>query len=173
MKRLAFFFIHFVLLSFYPLTPNKEDRNIVWNEKELHSVMEKVKRENLKKKEGKKKLSIKKDYVIITAYTPSVWETDSTPFITASGKRISKSYVAVSRDLLAEFPYGTKVKIIIPDKNLPGCGSKEIMEKNLIVRQVEDTMNKRYSKRIDLVFFSRREAIRFGKCKGIIIAEDF
>ncbi len=172
MKRIVFFLIHFVLLSFYPLAPNEQDKNIVWNEKELYSVMEKVKRENLKKKERKKKLPIKKEYVIITAYTPSVRETDSTPFITASGKRISKSYVAVSRDLLTKFPYGTKVKIIIPDKNLPGCGSKEIIGKNLIVRQVEDTMNKRYHKRADIVFFSRKEAIKFGKCKGMIIAED-
>ncbi len=171
MKRIAFFLIHFVLLSFYPTIPNEEGKNIFWNEKELFSVIEKVKKENLKKKEGKK-LSVKKEHVIITAYTPSVWETDSTPFITASGKRISKSYVAVSRDLLTKFPYGTKVKIIIPDKNLPGCGSKEVIGKNLIVRQVEDTMNKRYRKRADIVFFSRKEAIKFGKCKGVIIAEN-
>ncbi len=173
MKRISFFLIHFVLLSFHLPTPNREYINIVWNEKELHYIIEKFKRENLKRKERKNKSSIKKEYVIITAYTPSVWETDSTPFITASGKRISKYYVAVSRDLLSKFPYGTKVKITIPDKNLPGCGSRGVIRKKVLVRQVEDTMNKRYSKRIDLVFFSRKEAIKFGKCKGVIIAEDF
>jgi 3D (Asp-Asp-Asp) domain-containing protein len=71
---------------------------------------------------------------------------------------------------LPKFSFGTKVKIFIPDKNLPGCG-KEVIGKSLVVRYVEDTMNKRYSKRVDLVFFSRDRAIKFGKCRGVIISE--
>jgi 3D (Asp-Asp-Asp) domain-containing protein len=168
MKRILFFFVHFVLLSLYPIFSSDKSENIVWSNKDLSSVIEKVRSENLKKEN----LSIKKEHVIITAYTPSIWETDSTPFITASGKRISETYVAVSRDLLPKFPFGTRVKIFIPNKNLPSCG-KEVIGKKVIVRRVEDTMNKRHYKKIDLVFFSREKAIRFGKCRGIIIAEHF
>jgi 3D (Asp-Asp-Asp) domain-containing protein len=51
-----------------------------------------------------------------------------------------------------------------------GCG-KEVIGKSWIFRYVEDTMNKRHHKKIDLFFFSREKAIKFGKCKGIIIAE--
>jgi 3D (Asp-Asp-Asp) domain-containing protein len=166
MRRIALFLIYFVFLSLYPVSFSDKSKDIVWNDKDLAYVIEKVRRENLKKEEV---LRIK-EYVIITAYTPSVWETDSTPFITASGKRISESYVAVSRDLLPKFPFGTKVKIFIPDKNLPGCG-KEVIGKSWIVRYVEDTMNRRHSKKIDLVFFSREKAINFGKCRGVIVAE--
>jgi 3D (Asp-Asp-Asp) domain-containing protein len=175
MRRILFLLVFFVLIFSHPANyPDKSEaptsiknNNIVWNNKELYSVIEKVKRANSEREE----ILIIREHVIITAYTPSVWETDSTPLITASGKRISKDYVAVSRDLLPKFPYGTKVKIFIPDKNLPGCG-KEVMGENLIVRQVEDTMNMRYTKTIDLVFFSREKAIKFGKCKGIIASEN-
>jgi len=164
MRRIVFFIFYFVFLSFYSVPFSEKNKEIVWNDKDLAYVIEKVKREKLKKE----KSSRIKEHVIITAYTPSVWETDSTPFITASNKVISEAYVAVSRDLLPKFPFGTKVKIFIPDKNLPGCG-KEVIGKSWIVRYVEDTMNSRYSKRIDLVFFSRKKAITFGKCKGVII----
>jgi len=166
MKKIVFFLIHFSLLSLYPVSSSDKSENIFWNNKDLTSVVAKVKQENLKEE----KLPSKKEHVIITAYTPSVWETDSTPFITASGKRISENYVAVSRDLLSKFPFGTKVKILIPDTNLPSCG-KEVIGKTLIVRYVEDTMNKRHYKKIDLVFFSREKAIKFGKCRGIVIVE--
>jgi 3D (Asp-Asp-Asp) domain-containing protein len=167
MRKAVFLVIYLILSLLYPVSYYDKSEsnvlsngeNIVWNNKDLTSVIEKVKSTNLK---------IKKELVIITAYTPSVWETDSTPFITASGKRISEAHVAVSRDLLQKFPFGTKVKIFIPDKNLSSCG-KEVIGKRFIVRQVEDTMNKRYYKKIDLVFFSREKAIKFGKCKGVII----
>jgi 3D (Asp-Asp-Asp) domain-containing protein len=166
MRRIVFFLIHFIFLSLYPVSSSEKSESIVWNNKDLANIVEKVRRENLKEE----KALNKKEHVLITAYTPSVWETDSTPFITASGKRISEAHVAVSRDLLPKFPFGTKVKIFIPDKNLPGCG-KEVIGKNWIVRYVEDTMNKRHSKKIDLVFFSRKKAINFGKCRGVIISE--
>jgi 3D (Asp-Asp-Asp) domain-containing protein len=174
MKRIVFLLIFFALLFSYPAYYLDKsvsavwinNKNIVWNNKELTYVVEKVKRANL----NQEKVLIKKEHVLITAYTPSIWETDSTPFITASGKRISEAHVAVSRDLLSKFPFGTKVKIFIPDKNLPGCG-KEVIGKSLIVRYVADTMNRRHYRKIDLVFFSRRKAINFGKCRGVIIVE--
>jgi len=170
MRRILFFLTYFIFLSLYPVPSSDKSESTVWNDENLTFIIEKVKRENLKKEELPSKLPSKKEYVLITAYTPSVWETDSTPFITASGKRISEAHVAVSRDLLPKFPFGTKVKIFIPEKNLTSCG-KEVIGKNWIVRYVEDAMNRRHSKKIELVFFSRKKAITFGKCKGVIIAD--
>ena len=44
--------------------------------------------------------------MVITAYSSTPWETDDTPFITASGARVKQGVVA--NNLL---PFGTKVKI--------------------------------------------------------------
>jgi len=120
MRRVVFFLMYFFFLSLFPPPNSEKIESIVWNNEDLASIIEKVKRENLKKEEV---LRIK-EYVIITAYTPSVWETDSTPFITASGKRISESYVAVSRDLLPKFPFGTKGELLYPIEGRASCFSE-------------------------------------------------
>jgi len=44
--------------------------------------------------------------VVVTAYSSTVWQTDSDPFITASGKMVQDGIVA--NNLL---PFGTKIKI--------------------------------------------------------------
>ena len=46
-----------------------------------------------------------------TAYTSSVRETDSTPFVTATGMRARLGVLAVRPDLLKVLPYGTKVRL--------------------------------------------------------------
>ncbi|WP_309573116.1 hypothetical protein, partial [Deinococcus sp.] len=46
-----------------------------------------------------------------TAYNSVPGQTDSTPFVTATGTRTRPGVVALSRDLLRQFPYGTKVMI--------------------------------------------------------------
>lgn len=85
---------------------------------------------------------------------------DDTPLITASGKKISSSdtayehrYIAVSRDLLATFPYGTRVEI-------SGCGELDG------VYRVEDTMNKRYAHQIDILI---NEDMKIGRWSGVRI----
>ena len=78
--------------------------------------------------------------VYATAYTSTANQTDTTPCISASGKNICRMYqrgikiIAVSRDLRKRYPYGSIV--IIEGQRY----------------QVEDTMNKRYSRRIDIYF---------------------
>lgn len=85
---------------------------------------------------------------------------DDTPLITASGKKISSSdtayehrYLAVSRDLLDVFPYGTKVEI-------SGCGELDG------VYRVEDTMNKRYAHQIDILI---NKDMKIGRWSGVRI----
>ena len=67
---------------------------------------------------------VEKIKMVITAYSSTVEQTDSTPFITASGKRVADGIVA--NNLL---PFGTKVRI--PDL----YGDKVFV--------VQDRMNKR------------------------------
>jgi 3D (Asp-Asp-Asp) domain-containing protein len=77
--------------------------------------------------------------VTCTAYTSRICETDSTPEITATNKRVRPGYIALSRDLIsfytpgAPFSYGDRIELI-------GLGTF----------QVEDTMNSRWRRRADI-----------------------
>lgn len=91
--------------------------------------------------------------VQITAYNPMVSQTDDTPRITASGRQVSLQSLAVSRDLLASnggpLDYGDTVYVVVPFV-------------------VDDTMNKRYSNRID-IFMERQWAAKiWGQKAGYI-----
>ena len=86
--------------------------------------------------------------VDVTAYSPTKRETDSTPFTTASNKRVKEGYIAISRDLEAHLSFGDKVFI-------EGLG----------IFEVQDRMNRRWKHRIDLFFFDTKKAINFGKMK--------
>jgi 3D (Asp-Asp-Asp) domain-containing protein len=78
-----------------------------------------------------------------TAYTSDPAETDSTPFITASGTRVRRGVVAANF-----LPIGTRVRI------------PEIYGDEVFV--VEDRMNKRYNKRIDIWMEEKSDAREFG-----------
>lgn len=87
------------------------------------------------------------DTVTATIYHAVASQCNNEPLITASGKRISSTetayqhrYLAVSRDLLSKYPYGTKVIISnCPTVHLNG------------VWDVQDTMNERYKNCIDFL----------------------
>lgn len=82
--------------------------------------------------------------VVVTAYSSTPDQTDSTPFITASGAHVASNIVA--NNLL---PFGTKIKI-------PALYGNEIFT-------VGDRMNKNKSKyHIDLWMPSRTLALNFG-----------
>jgi len=87
---------------------------------------------------------VKKLNVVVTAYSSSVWETDSNPYKTASGNMVKEGIVA--NNLL---PFGTKIKIpeIYGDK----------------VFTVEDRMHWRKGYyHVDIWFPSYWEALNFG-----------
>lgn len=95
--------------------------------------------------------------VVVTGYSSSREETDSTPFLTASMTQVRTGCLALSRDLLrtftpeAPFDFGDWVV-------LPGTG----------VFIVEDTMHPRWKNRADIWFPDRRQAIRWGRQKSLI-----
>jgi 3D (Asp-Asp-Asp) domain-containing protein len=83
------------------------------------------------------------DQTVATAYNSLESQTDSSPWITASGSRCRKGVIAANH-----LPFGTKVMI-------EGFGDQIFV--------VEDRMNRRYKKRIDIWMRSYRDAIKFGK----------
>ncbi|MFC1571908.1 3D domain-containing protein [Candidatus Margulisiibacteriota bacterium] len=84
-------------------------------------------------------------YVTATAYNSLPGQTDSTPWITAAGTRCREGVIASNF-----LPIGTKVII-------SGFGNQVFV--------VEDRMNKRYSKRLDIWMRSYRAARKFGRRK--------
>ena len=98
--------------------------------------------------ELKKQMNMTEFEVTVTMYNPTRGQTDSTPNITADGTRInprkasSYRYIALSRDLLSRwggpFNYGDYVII-------EGTGTQDG------VYQVRDTMNPRFTKRVDIL----------------------
>lgn len=90
-----------------------------------------------------------------TSYTSLASQTDSTPFITATGTRTRFGVIAVSRDLLRVFPYGTKVML----EDLSGTYSKMLAGKVFVV---EDTMNARLSNTIDVWLPTNGQSVQWG-----------
>lgn len=90
-----------------------------------------------------------------TAYNSMPGQTDSTPFITATGTRTRPGVVALSRDLLRVFPYGSKVMI----EDLTGRSGTLLQNR---VFYVEDTMAAYKTRSVDIWMASYSQAIRFG-----------
>jgi 3D (Asp-Asp-Asp) domain-containing protein len=98
----------------------------------------------------KKQISCLKEnksfYITVTKYTNDPKETDSTPNITASNKKVKKGYIAVSNDLYDKgWTFGKKVYI-----------------EDIGLFEIQDKMNKRYHYTLDVFTFNKREAKKFG-----------
>lgn len=96
--------------------------------------------------------------VTATVYHAVEGQCDDSPLVTASGAKIKSAesayehrYLAVSRDLLDVFPYGTMVEV-------SGCGELDG------VWVVADTMNRRYKGYIDLLI---NPDMKGGKWEGV------
>jgi len=93
---------------------------------------------------------IRKLQATITAYSSTVWQTDSTPFITASNTRVKDGVIA--NNLL---PFGTKIRI------------PELYGDKIFV--VEDRMHSRLSDyNFDIWFETYQDAKNFGVKKASI-----
>lgn len=85
-----------------------------------------------------------------TYYNPTAGQCDKTPLVTGSGYKINLSklkkgeikIVALSRDLLRKYPYGSTIYVHQP-VHLRGT------------YKVEDTMNKRFTNRIDFLVYNK------------------
>ena len=121
-------------------------------EVEAEVIVEEVEREVVVERESEV-------YVVTaTVYHAIEGQCDDSPLVTASGAKISSAesayehrYLAVSRDLLDVFPYGTMVEV-------SGCGELDG------VYTVADTMNKRYKGYIDILI---NPDMKGGKWEGV------
>lgn len=84
---------------------------------------------------------MREEQMEVSAYSPRIEETDSTPLITASNKKVQENYVANNC-----LPFGTKLKI----------DGREY--------EVQDRMNRRYGcDHLDLFMWDTYEALKFGR----------
>lgn len=90
--------------------------------------------------------------VTLTAYNAVPEQTDGDSFTTASGSYSNSEVVAArSRDLADELPFGTIIEIVGPSVSSNNCGYK-IVAPIVGYRVIADTMNARYTNRIDILF---------------------
>ena len=96
------------------------------------------------------------EIVTLTTYKAVVGETDDTPNITASGFKITNPkkhrIIAVSKDLKRKWGWGTKVRVV-------GAGKYDG------TYRVQDLMNKRYRKRIDILIGNKDKQTKLKKIK--------
>jgi 3D (Asp-Asp-Asp) domain-containing protein len=95
--------------------------------------------------------------VFVTAYNPTVTQTDSTPQITASNKRVKPGIVGLSRDLEEEFGFQFGDTVVIE-----GIGRFVF----------EDRMNKRWTRRVDILMLSIKAAKEFGVQNSFLVVSD-
>lgn len=118
--------------------------------------------------------------VAITGYNAVPEQTDSNPFETASGAYSNPEIVAArSQDLGGELPFGTIIELdgstITSSKD--DCGFS-VVAPVIGYRVIEDTMNARYTNRLDVLFdtdvnfvspngHERNAADVLGNCRGV------
>ncbi|MEK7511158.1 MAG: hypothetical protein AAB582_02900 [Patescibacteria group bacterium] len=89
--------------------------------------------------------------VSMTAYNAVPAQTDSDPFITASGAWTNPEVVAArSRDLAAELPFGTVIKVERAAADSPRCQFGRV-EHLIGYRVIADTMHSRWTSKIDIL----------------------
>lgn len=88
--------------------------------------------------------------VRLTSYNAVAEQTDGNPTVTASGVPSNSEVIAArSRDLASTLPFGTVIALYRDDSDTPGCGFKKV-EHLIGYRVVADTMNARFTKRVDV-----------------------
>lgn len=105
--------------------------------------------------------------VTLTAYNAVPEQTDSDPLVTASGAYSNPEIVAArSQDLAKELPFGTIIEIDGPATAGNSCGFG-IVEPIIGYRIIADTMNARYTSRIDVLFHTESNyTLAGGKVKN-------
>lgn len=92
--------------------------------------------------------------VTLTAYSSTVSQCDETPHYTASDQAVRNGIVAVSDDLVREMGLRFGQKVLIP-----GYG----------IFEVQDRMNPRWRRTVDIWISDQKAASLFGKQKGILL----
>lgn len=100
--------------------------------------------------------------VALTAYNAVPEQTDSDPHITASGAFSNPEIIAArSRDLATELPFGTIIAVDGPPAAQHSCGF-DVVRPLVGYRVIADTMNARYTDRVDLLFSTEDNFVMAG-----------
>lgn len=98
------------------------------------------------------KAAVTKLTVKLTSYNAVPEQTDGDPTVTASGIPSNPEVIAArSHDLASILPFGTVIALYRDANDTPGCNFKKV-EHLIGYRVVADTMNARFSKRVDVEF---------------------
>jgi 3D (Asp-Asp-Asp) domain-containing protein len=114
-----------------------------------------------------------------TAYNSLESQTDSTPFITATGETTRSGIVALSRDLLETIPYGSTVEIVdirARPEAPNGCGATMQTVHRIEPFpglspgqfKVSDTMHPRKVEQLDMWLEHLEDAERWGACEVVV-----
>ena len=106
--------------------------------------------------------------IISTAYNSEENQTDSTPFITASGARVQNGTLALSRDMIRAENAMMRQMGYNPTATISYGDTVELIYVRKMV--VHDTMNKRYTNRGDIWMDSLQDARTWGVRDVYIIA---
>ncbi|HUY62642.1 MAG TPA: hypothetical protein VMV50_02545 [Candidatus Paceibacterota bacterium] len=116
----------------------------------------------------------------MTGYNAVPAQTDGSPLMTASGAYSNPEVVAArSQDLAKELPFGTVIEILGPAEKGSTCGYG-VVAPVIGYRVIADTMNKRYTDRIDVLFSTKANYVMangteknaatiLGVCDGVAI----
>ncbi len=119
--------------------------------------------------------------VTLTAYNAVPAQTDGDPLITASGAYSNPEVVAArSRDLADELPFGTIIELDGSGISSDGTCGYSVVAPRIGYRVIADTMNPRYTDRIDVLLDTKKDyattdkgmknaAHILGICKGVTI----
>ena len=103
----------------------------------------------------------------LTAYNAVPEQTDEVPDVTASGAFSNPEVVAArSRDMGEVLPFGTIIAIEGPAATSSTCGYTRV-GRSVGYRVIADTMNPKFTKRLDVLLASTTEAIRLGVCSDV------
>lgn len=117
--------------------------------------------------------------VAMTGYNAVPEQTDSDPYTTASGAYSDPDIIAArSRDLADELPFGTVIQVVPSASSTRNCGVN-LVNDMIGLRVIGDTMNARFSQKIDILFDTAdmvkvggkqvNAARALGNCKNITI----
>ncbi len=96
-------------------------------------------------------LKINPSYYVFTSYSPTIAQTDSTPFITANGDSVFEGGVAVSRNLLINgWKFGKRIYVI-----------RENWQDEVLT--INDVMHRKKLNQFDKFDFNNLNALIFGR----------
>jgi len=133
-----------------------ENRQIIGELSRPSDIQEKIVDEALER-ETRRMKAARFIPVVVTAYNAVGAQTDSTPEITASNKRVKSGMVALSRDIEEEFNFRFGDTVVI---------------KSLGAFTFEDRMNKRWKRRVDIFMPSEEAAKNFGVLYSFLLVSD-